>query len=139
MALHHRRATVYIDDKAREAVALAVNQTIAGRSTGIGQSFGPTQGIGLADTRTPPSIINITALETEHPHRNGADLVVPASEKIALLAVYVHDVALAHLASERAYALYRTGKHPKMTPFERLLLAVFQKYLRYHLLSINFL
>ena len=132
VTLHNSNRAVDIDYQARQRVALAVNESVAGRLLGICEVQSAANVVRAGNLLAPPRGVNLLALEREHAYGNRADLVVAASEKIALFAEYIDNLAFGNRLAVAHDALYRAREYPRVASCEGLLFASSQKYLWNH-------
>ena len=126
VGLHHGRASIHVDDEARQVVALAVHQS-------VGVVVGPS---GHADAAAhvarhgqapfPEVFVDGLVLsEGEHAHGDASYLVVAFGDEFFFRRVDFHDLTFLGFAVD---ACDGAREHPGMKALERLFLARFQIY-----------
>ena len=128
VALHNSSRTIDIYNQTRQEITLSVNKSVAGGLRVVGQIQRATHIEGTRHTVTPPSIVDILLLESEHTHSDRAYLVVSSGYKITLRGIDINKGTLTQLAIA-LHTLDGTRKYPRVTTQERLLLASAKKNL----------
>ena len=94
MGLHNGRLAIDIDDESWQTVAFAMDEAVDVAALAFGEVEGKAQGVGFAEACGPEGFVNRFALEGEHAHSDGTNLVVPNGQKVALGIVNLHPFAL---------------------------------------------
>ena len=114
MALHNGGTLIYIDHKAWQQVALAVDKAVAGCGLVADESQCLAQCTRLGNATVPPRLIDILALKGEHAHRNGAYLPMSASYEVTLLGDNIDNIALGEWLHALGDALNGARKYPRV-------------------------
>ena len=123
MGLQHANAVVIVYDKARKAVSLSVHQAVAiGLLTGS-ETVGFAQFIGPLQHPEPKIRLRRVLVKAEHPHGNGANLVMAAAEEFAIGRTDTHQVSLGGMPYHLGHS---PGEHPGVKTQEGFLPVGFQ-------------
>ena len=94
VGLHNGRLTIDIDDQSRQQVALAVHQTVGIVLRIVCKADGQSHLQGGGQPTAPERLVDGFVVKGEHPHGDGAHLIVSDSDEIAVTVDDTHHFAL---------------------------------------------
>ena len=126
VGLHHGRASIHVDDEARQVVALAVHQAVGVVVFAAGYADAASHVARHGQASFPEVLVDGLVLsEGEHAHGNAPYLVVAFGDEFLFRRVDFHDLTFLGFAVD---ACDGAREHPGMKALERLFLARFQIY-----------
>ena len=123
MGLEHAYAVIIVYDETGKAVALPMHQPVASGNGRCGQGAGFAQLVGAGEHAEPVVGPGGVFVKTEHPHGDGANLVVAAAQEPTVGRTDAYEVAFCRMAHNLGHG---AGKHPGMIAEEGFFPPVFQ-------------
>ncbi len=125
MGLEHTDTVVIVNDEAGQAVPFPVHQPVAVGLFALRQAKGFPELIRTQQHAFPEVRQRRVFVKAEDAHGNGAYLVMPAGQQLAVCGTDAHEVALRGMSRNLGNG---PGKHPGMITQQGFLPAGFQDY-----------
>ena len=123
MGLEHANAVVIVHNEAGQPVPFPVHQTVAIGALILRQAVGFPELIGPQEHPLPEIRQRRVFVKAENTHGDGANLVMPAGQQLAVCRAYAHEVSLCGMAH---YLGDGPGEHPGMIAQQGFLPAGFE-------------
>ncbi len=123
VGLQHANAVVIVNDEPRQAVSLPVYQAVASGDGRCCQTARFPEGVGPGEHAQPEVRLRGIFIKAEHPHSDGANLVMAAAQHAAVGGAHAHEISLGGMAHDLGDS---PGEYPGVKTQEGLLPAGFQ-------------